>query len=145
MLMYGWLKSSAWNVQDAFIEAPVPICTKSWKKPWETDFSCYSWHAVLLQLTCSVATVDMQCLSLSASNEIPESELLKDVIYAFQGIEGKWIKFDTGRDSYRIDSQVKIFPFSAQGPCPWNKLPVGVTHPSAASTFRSCFFKHLST
>ena len=43
---------------------------------------------------------------LSASNEIPESELLKDVIYAFQGIEGKWIKFDTGRDGYRIDSQV---------------------------------------
>ena len=66
----------------------------------------------------SVATVDMQCLSLSASNEIPESELLKDVIYAFQGIEGKWIKFDTGRDSYRIDSQVKIFPTSTQGPRP---------------------------
>ena len=54
---------------------------------------------------------------LSASNEIPESELLKDVIYAFQGIEGKWIKFDTGRDGSRIDSQV-IFAVFCKPNCP---------------------------
>ena len=43
---------------------------------------------------------------LTAASEMPEAELLKDVIYAFQGIEGKWIKLDASRDGYRIDSQV---------------------------------------
>jgi hypothetical protein len=41
-----------------------------------------------------------------AADQVPESELLKDVMYAFQGIEGKWIKLDNARDGYRIDSQV---------------------------------------
>ncbi|XP_070173338.1 gamma-tubulin complex component 3-like isoform X2 [Littorina saxatilis] len=42
------------------------------------------------------------------TSEVPESELLKDLIYTFQGIEGKWIKLDAGRDGYRIDSQAGI-------------------------------------
>lgn len=37
--------------------------------------------------------------------EISESELLKDLVYVFQGIEGKWIKFDPFSDAYRINSQ----------------------------------------
>ena len=41
-----------------------------------------------------------------ASYELPEAELIKDLVYAFQGIEGKWIRFDTSKDGYRIDSQV---------------------------------------
>lgn len=44
----------------------------------------------------------------NTSAEIPEVELVKDVVYAFQGIEGKWIKFDPGRDGYRIDPQAGI-------------------------------------
>ncbi|KAL3847372.1 hypothetical protein ACJMK2_018287 [Sinanodonta woodiana] len=44
----------------------------------------------------------------NTSFEIPESELLKDLVYAFQGIEGKWIRFDASKDGYRIDSQVGI-------------------------------------
>lgn len=44
----------------------------------------------------------------NTSLEIPELELVKDVMYAFQGIEGKWIKFDSSRDSYRIDPQAGI-------------------------------------
>lgn len=45
---------------------------------------------------------------VTASCEIPEWELLKDVIYAFQGIDGKWIKFDSTRDGYRIDYKVSF-------------------------------------
>ncbi|KAK3602163.1 hypothetical protein CHS0354_029168 [Potamilus streckersoni] len=44
----------------------------------------------------------------NTSFEIPESELLKDMVYAFQGIEGKWIRFDASKDGYRLDSQVGI-------------------------------------
>lgn len=40
--------------------------------------------------------------------EISESELLKDLVYVFQGIEGKWIKFDPYSDSYRISPQSGI-------------------------------------
>ncbi|ESO86326.1 hypothetical protein LOTGIDRAFT_167139 [Lottia gigantea] len=42
------------------------------------------------------------------SDEVNESELLKDLMYAFQGIEGRWIKFNTVKDGYRIDSQAGI-------------------------------------
>ncbi|XP_041358285.1 gamma-tubulin complex component 3 homolog [Gigantopelta aegis] len=42
------------------------------------------------------------------SFEIPEASLIKDLMYCFQGIEGKWIKFDSGRESYRIDPQAGI-------------------------------------
>jgi gamma-tubulin complex component 3 len=39
-----------------------------------------------------------------ASYELPESELIKDIVYTFQGIDGKWIKFDPSKDAYRIES-----------------------------------------
>ncbi|XP_021351512.1 gamma-tubulin complex component 3-like [Mizuhopecten yessoensis] len=42
------------------------------------------------------------------SFELPEAELIKDLVYAFQGIEGKWIKFDPSKEGYRIDSQAGI-------------------------------------
>ncbi|KAJ8309894.1 hypothetical protein KUTeg_011759 [Tegillarca granosa] len=42
------------------------------------------------------------------SFELPEAELIKDLVYSFQGIEGKWIKFDPTKEGYRIDSQVGI-------------------------------------
>ncbi|XP_048249999.1 gamma-tubulin complex component 3 homolog [Haliotis rufescens] len=42
------------------------------------------------------------------SFEIPEADLLKDLIYAFQGIEGNWIKFDSSREGYRIDPTAGI-------------------------------------
>ncbi|GAB1605290.1 gamma-tubulin complex component 3 homolog [Argonauta hians] len=40
--------------------------------------------------------------------EICEFELLKDLVYVFQGIEGKWIKFDPVSNAYRIDAQTGI-------------------------------------
>ena len=48
----------------------------------------------------------MYFLYITASYELPESELIKDIVYTFQGIDGKWIKFDPSKDAYRIDSQV---------------------------------------
>ena len=35
--------------------------------------------------------------------------MVKDLVYAFQGIQGKWIKFDAVRDGYKVDPQVNIF------------------------------------
>ncbi|XP_029648299.1 gamma-tubulin complex component 3 homolog [Octopus sinensis] len=40
--------------------------------------------------------------------EISESELLKDLVYVFQGIEGKWIKFDPSSSAYRINPDIGI-------------------------------------
>ncbi|CAI9736832.1 gamma-tubulin complex component 3 homolog [Octopus vulgaris] len=40
--------------------------------------------------------------------EISESELLKDLVYVFQGIEGKWIKFDPSSNTYRINPDIGI-------------------------------------
>ena len=39
--------------------------------------------------------------------EIPECELVKDLVYVCQGIDGKWVKFDATRDAFKVDPQVK--------------------------------------
>lgn len=41
-----------------------------------------------------------------ASCEIPESLIIRDVIFAFQGIEGKFIKYDSTKEVFTIDPQV---------------------------------------
>lgn len=41
-----------------------------------------------------------------ASLEIPEAELVKDLVFISQGIEGKWIRFDASKDAYKADKQV---------------------------------------
>jgi len=43
---------------------------------------------------------------LVASYEVPETILLREILYAFQGIDGKYIKYDMARDTFKIDSEV---------------------------------------
>lgn len=38
--------------------------------------------------------------------EISEELLVRDIIFALQGIEGKYIKYDNKSDSYLIEGQV---------------------------------------
>ena len=38
--------------------------------------------------------------------EISEVELLKDLLYVFQGIDGRVIRFDASSDHYLIDNKV---------------------------------------
>jgi hypothetical protein len=40
--------------------------------------------------------------------EIPEAALLRDMIYVFQGIEGKLIQLNAERDIFVVDPQVLI-------------------------------------
>ena len=42
--------------------------------------------------------------------EVTEQSLLRDVLYVFQGIEGKMIRYDEGSEGYRIDSMIGV-PF----------------------------------
>ena len=51
-------------------------------------------------------------LPFSASYELPESVLLREVVYIFQGIEGKYIRFENGRDGFKIDSKVSLMQCS---------------------------------
>lgn len=44
----------------------------------------------------------------SASYEVSEAALLREIIYIFQGIEGKVIKLDQSNDAYRIDSKLGV-------------------------------------
>ncbi|KAI9022722.1 Spc98 family-domain-containing protein [Phycomyces nitens] len=43
-----------------------------------------------------------------ASVHIPESALLRDLIFIFQGIDGQYIKFDPGSDEYSINSKIAV-------------------------------------
>ena len=45
-------------------------------------------------------------LIFPASFEIPETELVRDLVFVFQGIDGKWVRFDPSKDGYRVDPQV---------------------------------------
>ena len=44
----------------------------------------------------------------SASHEVSEAALLREIIYIFQGIEGKVIKLEQTNDAYRIDSKLGV-------------------------------------
>lgn len=46
--------------------------------------------------------------SLSASYEVSEAILLREIIFVFQGIEGKLIRLDSASDAYRIDPKVGV-------------------------------------
>ena len=48
------------------------------------------------------------CYTISASYEVSEATLLREIIYIFQGIEGKVIKLDQSNDAYRIDSKLGV-------------------------------------
>jgi hypothetical protein len=42
----------------------------------------------------------------AASFEVPEGTLIRDIIYVFQAIDGKYVKYDSRRDMYIVDPSV---------------------------------------
>lgn len=46
---------------------------------------------------------------IPASSEIPEGMLIRDIIYAFQAIDGKYIRYDSKLDLYAVDPTVPLF------------------------------------
>lgn len=42
--------------------------------------------------------------------DITEKSLIRDVLFIFQGIEGKIIKMDSNKDGYRLDPKVRLSP-----------------------------------
>ena len=38
--------------------------------------------------------------------EVSEATLLRDILFVFQGIEGKWMHYNQKEDAYRIDDKV---------------------------------------
>ncbi|KAL4219924.1 Gamma-tubulin complex component 3 [Mactra antiquata] len=78
----------------------------------------------------------------NTSFEIPERELVRDLVFILQGIEGKWIKFDVTKDAYKADKQVGIpqavrLLVSGLSECGWllNKVKNYVETRSADKTF----------
>lgn len=63
-----------------------------------TSVTFTAWFTVSLSLTLS--------LNLSRSAEIGEASLVRDILYVFQGIDGKFIKMCTPENCYKIDSKV---------------------------------------
>lgn len=37
--------------------------------------------------------------------------IIRDLVYAFQGIEGRWIRFDPTKEGYRINHQVTLMQY----------------------------------
>lgn len=48
---------------------------------------------------------------VSASEELPEAVIIRDLVYAFQGIEGRWIRYDPTKEGYRINHQVTLMQY----------------------------------
>eukprot|EP00026_Physarum_polycephalum_P001520 Phypoly_transcript_01522.p1 GENE.Phypoly_transcript_01522~~Phypoly_transcript_01522.p1 ORF type:complete len:898 (+),score=123.02 Phypoly_transcript_01522:59-2752(+) len=44
----------------------------------------------------------------NTSFEVPEGALIRDVIYVFQAIDGKYVKYDSKRDMYIVDPNVGV-------------------------------------
>ncbi|XP_059168560.1 gamma-tubulin complex component 3 homolog [Physella acuta] len=44
----------------------------------------------------------------NTSFEISEENLLKDLVYVLQGIQGRWVKFDSSKDVHKIDSETGV-------------------------------------
>ena len=44
----------------------------------------------------------------SALIDVTEKNLIRDVLFIFQGIEGNIIKMDSNKDGYRLDPKVKL-------------------------------------
>ena len=55
----------------------------------------------------------MHVVSFAVSFEASDALLIRDLIYVFQGIDGKLIKYDQVEDAYRIDRGVGV-PFSTR-------------------------------
>ncbi len=51
-------------------------------------------------------------LYIIASFEVPESLLLREIVYIFQGIEGKFIKFENTKQGLKIDPKVSVLSVS---------------------------------
>lgn len=77
-----------------------------------------------------------------SSEELPEAAIIRDLVYAFQGIEGRWIRFDPTKEGYRINHQAGIPKAIRQlvsklAECGWlfNKTKTYVENKSADKTF----------
>ncbi len=44
----------------------------------------------------------------NSAYELPENVLMREIIYIFQGIEGKYIKFDVSNEGFRIEPRIGI-------------------------------------
>lgn len=49
-----------------------------------------------------------QLVAENTSFEVPELRLLRDVIYALQGVDGRYIKYDSQRDCYSVVPEVGV-------------------------------------
>ena len=46
--------------------------------------------------------------NIAASFEVTEADLVRDIVYVLQGIDGKYVKFDAASDMYKVDSKVSL-------------------------------------
>lgn len=44
----------------------------------------------------------------TASFELPESLLVRELVYVFQGIDGKYIRYEKYKEGFKLDSEVHI-------------------------------------
>jgi len=68
-----------------------------------------TWKSVLDRFfTALVLFMCMILVYLLGSSELTEAAILKEVIFAFQGITGSYIHYDAAKQSFAIDTKVCI-------------------------------------
>lgn len=63
---------------------------------------------ILIMLMMWLMMMLIKPFIIAASYEVSEAILLREIIYIFQGIEGKIIKLDDASDAYRIDPNLGV-------------------------------------
>lgn len=67
---------------------------------------------IRVSLLYGIMSLNVSFPLFTALIDITEKSLIRDVLFIFQGIEGKIIKMDSNKDGYRLDPKVR-FRFKA--------------------------------
>lgn len=75
-----------------------------------TRFPYFGYNSfVMRSFTGIMIQWDTGTCVISASFEVPEFALIRELLYVFQGIEGRYIKYDAASEQYRVDPKVSCF------------------------------------
>ena len=88
------------------------------------------------------------CFNAAQQGEVSEVELLKDLLYVFQGIDGHIIRYDASSDHYLIDSKVtrgSRCMFRIDMMCRWAWLHLQESCVTSLQSWAGCFIKSIVT
>ena len=68
----------------------------------------YTIHLGYILVSIPFTSVEQNAKAPASVEEMSEATLLRDILFVFQGIEGKWMHYNQKEDAYRIDEKVHV-------------------------------------